>query len=83
MKKKKKKKKRKKFLPRENLLCNGSESRLTEDEEKRHIYEHIHIHEETIQQHRRRIYATARIEGSRLPLKVFVYVPDPLYPTLN
>lgn len=36
-----------------------------------------------LQQHRRRIYATARIEGSRLPLKVFVYVPDPLYPTLN
>lgn len=44
---------------------------------------YAHIHEQTIQQHRRRIYATARIEGSRLPLKVFVYVPDPLYPTLN
>lgn len=39
MKKKKKKKKRKKFLPSENPLCNGSESRLTEDEEKRYIRE--------------------------------------------
>lgn len=41
--KKKKKMKRKKFLARENPLCNGSESRLTEDEEKRHVYEHVHI----------------------------------------
>lgn len=46
---KKKKKRRKKFLPRENLLCNDSESRLTEDEERRHIYTHTRTNDPTAQ----------------------------------